>query len=195
MEHGGPVIRYRTAHEIRGEKDLENLREDLLSSNIVVKWLSLLQPRFRNWEIHGAKSENYENAMGKLYEFGLRRGMPALDERTEPYLEYLGGLVGKIEVGESPYSWSYLTMVAAFLSMTGYSREEAVDSVIRHRLETIHGYAVEGNLSEVYVPPDGVGSIPRNFRGRPILNPELYRDDESLLPRSTTSTAYSTPSP
>jgi len=34
-----------------------------------VRWLSLLQPRFRSWEIHGAKSQNYENAMGKLYEF------------------------------------------------------------------------------------------------------------------------------
>ncbi|NQT08773.1 hypothetical protein HQ586_06830 [Candidatus Bathyarchaeota archaeon] len=43
--------------------------EALVSSNIVMKWLSLLQPRFRNWEIHGAKPQNYENAMGKLYEF------------------------------------------------------------------------------------------------------------------------------
>ena len=78
MEHGGPVIRYRPAHEIRGEDELENLRDDLLSSNLAMKWLSLLQPRFRNWETHGAKPEKYENAMGKLYEFSLRRGMPTL---------------------------------------------------------------------------------------------------------------------
>ena len=67
IEQGGPVIHYRTAHELRGEDDLENLRDDLLSSNLVVKWLSLLQPRFRSGEIHGVKPENYENAMGKLY--------------------------------------------------------------------------------------------------------------------------------
>ena len=69
MEHGGPVIRYHTAHEIREENDLKNLQDELQSSNLIVRWLSLLQPRFRNWEIHGAKPQNYENAMGKLYEF------------------------------------------------------------------------------------------------------------------------------
>ncbi len=77
MEHGGSVIRYRTAHEIRGEGDLGNLRDDLLSSNLVVRWLSLLQLRCRNWKIHGAKSQNYENAMGELYEFVA----PLEDER------------------------------------------------------------------------------------------------------------------
>jgi len=76
MEHGGSVIRYRTAHEKVG-KMIEDLRDDLLSSNLVVRWLSLLQPRFRSWEIHGAKSQNYENAMGKLYEFVA----PLEDER------------------------------------------------------------------------------------------------------------------
>ncbi|MBA7607844.1 hypothetical protein ES703_15013 [subsurface metagenome] len=50
MEHGGPVVCYRTAHEIRGEDDLENPRDDLLSSKLVVRWLSLLQPGFRNWK-------------------------------------------------------------------------------------------------------------------------------------------------
>jgi hypothetical protein len=182
MDHGGPVIRCRTASELRGESDLGDLQDVLLSSGLVGRWLGLLQPRFRKGEIHGAKPENYENAMGKLYEFGLRRGMPVFDERVEPYFGLLGELVEKMDAGESPYSWSYLTMIAAFLSMTGYSREEAVDSVVQHRLETIHKYAAEGDLSEVYVSPDSVGSIPRSFRGRPILNPELYVDDESVLP-------------
>jgi len=75
-----------------------------------------------------------------------------------------------------------MAMVAAFLSMTGYSCEGPVDHVVKRRLDAIHGFVVEGGLSDVYIPQEAVGSVPRSFKGRPILNPELDGEGGSALP-------------
>ena len=106
-EHGGPVIRYRTATELLPPDktiDIQRLADEMLQSPQVQKWLgNLIPPRLllNNpvatphvlasgiMEVHGSKPTNLENVLGKLTDFGAQRGMVELDQRTLPYREWL----------------------------------------------------------------------------------------------------------
>jgi hypothetical protein len=178
LENAGPIIRYRTATELLGELNQDkvgSLRKDLLSCKLVQSWLGNLQPNF--WALHGSKSVNFENAMGKLYEFGLRKGIEALDEKTKPFENWL-----RQQVDHPTCNYFYLALVASFLSMTGYSTEEAVNECILERLETVYPFAKKANFNEIYIPQDSYHGFPKAFRDKPLLNPALETDKGSMLP-------------
>lgn len=187
MENAGPIIRYRTAVELLRESDFKKvglLRRDLLSNDLVKYWLGNLFPNFGATDLHHSKPEAYENAMGKLYEFGLRKGIRGLDERTEPFRSWLAERMrlSKEERARLFYPTFYWKLTAAFLSMTEYFEDEAVNAVIFERLETIYPFAKKGDLSEVYIPQDSFPGFPKAFRRRPLINPELYSSGEMKLP-------------
>ncbi len=142
---------------------------------MVQSWLGNLQPYF--WALHGSKSVNFENAMGKLYEFGLRKGIEALDEKTKPFENWL-----RQQVDNPTYNYFYLALVASFLSMTGYSTEEAVNECILERLETVYPFAKKADFNEIYIPQDSYQGFPKAFRDKPLLNPALEADKGSMLP-------------
>jgi len=171
MENAGPVIRYRVSHELLGDNNI-SYENELLSSKLVQKWLSYLNPRFGQSQLHNAKPDAFENTMGKLYEFGLRKGIESFDKRVEPFLEWL-----KIEA--HPFS---KILVVGFLCMTGYSEEEQVDNVVQRRLEIVYDYVKHGDLREAYIDTESIGKIPVNFRGYPILNSNLQTEYGSKLP-------------
>jgi hypothetical protein len=181
MNNAGPVIRYRTAIELLGEKGIgKSLRENLVSSSLVQFWLEHLSPKLGRNDLHGAKTENYENVMGKLYEFGLRKGFPSLDEKTEPFRQWLKREICRPNEGYLPVF--YRTLVAAFLAMTGYSDDEAVKDWVQRRLETVYEFAKKGTLEGAYVPQDSFPGFPKAFKNAPLLNPELYPNQEMKLP-------------
>ena len=173
MVNAGPVIRYRTAAEVMRETDsaqIARLEEDLISSEMVETWLGNVVPRFKSYEMHGSKPEAWENAMGKIYDFGLRKGMASLDRATAPFLVWLKERLGSPK-GEHPSSF-YLMLVAAFLAMTSYSEEEAVERVLSERLDTIYPFARRGDLSDFYVSKEGY-RLTKVWRDRLLINPEL----------------------
>lgn len=187
MENAGSIIRYRTAVELLGESDygkVDLLKKDLLSDGLVKHWLGNLVPKFGTTDLHHSKPEAYENAMGKLYEFGLRKGMRVLDERTEPFRRWLAEQIrlSKEDRARLFYPAFYWKLTAAFLSMTGYSEDEAVNAVILKRLETIYPFAKKGDLSNVYIPQDSFPGFPKAFSRRPLINPDLYPNGEMKLP-------------
>jgi len=55
-------------------KKVELLRKKFLSNSLVKLWLGNLRPKFDKKVMHSGKSGVFENAMGKLFEFELRRG-------------------------------------------------------------------------------------------------------------------------
>src|SRR5512136_1744869 len=106
MENGGPVIRYRTATELMTPDktlDIKRLQDDLLKSSLVRTWLKNFKPPLllnqrltrqaeftrASTEIHSSKNTAMENVLGKLTDFGLKKGMPELDSRVDPYLHWL----------------------------------------------------------------------------------------------------------
>ena len=87
LQNAGSIIRYRTITELVKESDenkIEPLRNKLLSDGLVQFWLDHLVPNFDKNVMHSGKSEAFENAMGKLYEFGLRKGLLKRVSRAGP---------------------------------------------------------------------------------------------------------------
>jgi len=156
------------------------LREALFSDGLVQFWLGNLRPDFSRNVMHSGKSEGYENVMGKLYEFGLRKGMRVLDERTAPFRRWLDEQIRLPNEGYFPVL--YRTIVAAFLCMTGYADEPAVNEWVLKRLETVYLFAEQGKLKDAYVSRDSFRGFPKAYRAYPLINPELYPNDEFKLP-------------
>lgn len=95
LKNAGSVICYRAATELlkgSNRREVEGLREALFSDGLVQFWLGNLRPDFSRNVMHSGKSEGYENVIGKLCEFGLRKGMRVLDERTAPLRRWLDEL-------------------------------------------------------------------------------------------------------
>jgi hypothetical protein len=181
VDNAGSVIRFRVATEFLHEKKgVESAENDLLSSNIVRCWLDNLRPDCGKSALHGAKTEVYENVMGKLYEFGLRKGMSILDRKTEPFRRWLHQQVGLPAEGYLPVF--HRTLVSTFLAMTGYADDESVKAWVLRRLETIYPFARKGDLKEAYVPQDKFPGFPKAFKSAPLVNPELYPHEEMKLP-------------
>jgi hypothetical protein len=189
FENGGPIIRYRTATELMpsSEKlDIKRLTDDLLRSPQVQKWLkNLVPPRFLSREspgwnihvsrssimdVHGPKPTVLETVLGKLTDFGLKKGIPELDRRTLPYRKWLE------ERGTLSTGFDYYTqkMAAAFLSRAGYSHETAIGAILKHRLNTIYEFVRKGDY-DIYVP----GKLIRTL---PLIRPELAPNGIAKLP-------------
>jgi hypothetical protein len=192
-KNAGPVVVYRTVAELLGESNegrVESLKKSLFSDGLVRHWLSNLRPVFEKNAIHSGKTWAFENSMGKLYEFGLRKGPRVLEEETKPFCRWLEKQMRLPNEGYFPIF--NRTLVASFLSMTGYSDSDAVNTMILKRLETVHPFAKKGNLSDVYVPQDSYPRFPKCFRRYPLVNPELYPNDEMSFLGYTTLTLFCT---
>ncbi len=143
-------------------------------------WLENLNPNPDRKTLHGAKTESYENVMGKLYEFGLKKGEPVIDTRMRPFRRWMKEQIRLPNEGYLPVF--YRTLTAAFLVLTGYSDDEAVKEWVLRRLNTVYAFAKEGSLKEAYVSQTKFPGFPKGFRKTPLLNPELYPNDELKLP-------------
>jgi hypothetical protein len=66
--------------------------------------------------------------------------------------------------------------------MTGNGDEEPIREWIEGRLDTVYGFAKEGDVSNVYVPAERTPSLPKPFRGVPLIDPGLYPHEDLQLP-------------
>jgi hypothetical protein len=192
MENGGPVIRYRTATELMMPDkapsmkalDIQALRNDLLQNPLVRTWLDNFKPPFllcrdmdtqgefthASTEIHGAKDTALENMLGNLTDLGLQKGMPELDKRVAPYLEWLNTSYDK----RTQYFFlEWMTqLVANLMARAGYADEPVVKNLQKEHLDTVYQFTRKGDHN-IYVDPDKYKKMPANFQKRPLINPEL----------------------
>jgi len=122
------------------------LKEDLLSSNLVQLWLDNLRPDSSKNVLHSGKSGAFENTMGKLYEFGLRKDVTVFDKKTEPFRLWLAKQIRLPNDGYFPVF--HRAMVAAFLSTTGYFHDDAVKTMILKRLRDDFSFCEERRLKQ-----------------------------------------------
>jgi hypothetical protein len=185
VDNAESPIRYRTVTELLKVSDSRKvglLKKELLSHSMVQFWLNNLVPNFEKNVMHSGKLEAFENAMGKLYELGVRRGMEALDEKTKPFLNWLAHQTQlPNERYHFPFSVFYRTLVASFLSMTGYSDDIAVNTWTLKRLDTIYPFVKEGKY-DIYKAQDSSRSFPKAYRRYPLIDPALYPNGEMKLP-------------
>ncbi len=175
-EHGGPVIRYRTATELLedpGNVDLGRLRTQLLASPLVRRWLDRLVPGV----LHHSKSTAFENAMGKLVDLGLRAGMAPLDEKAMPFREWFAR---EMQAPKGVFSLFYRSIVGSGLVRAGY-RDELLCEFWRRRLDVLSETAVARDY-DIYVNQDTYGDYPKAFRQHRLVDPALYPEGELQLP-------------
>ena len=179
MENAGPVIRYRLSaeyHQDEGRGD-DGLTE-ILTCPMVRSWLERIPSECDRHTLHGASPQSFENVMGKLFEFGLRRGVPFLDDRVAPFQKWMEEQIDLPYQGYLPVL--HRTICAAFLTMLGY--EEGADTWVRHRLDTVYDFARRPNLEHAYIPQDTFPGYPKAFRRTPLLRPDLYPNEDLKLP-------------
>ncbi|UCF70732.1 MAG: hypothetical protein JSW49_00185 [candidate division WOR-3 bacterium] len=180
LQNGGPIVRYLTEKEMTRPcaSSAGEMREELLQSSVVRYWMGCLTGRTTFSDIHGSRDTCFENVMGKLTLFGLRKGMGDLDRRCEPYLVWLK------KVGEEEQDVLTVlcrSIVVSFLSAAGYSTEKEVRDLVIERIEQIHEFTGRRNYS-IYVDRSKFKGIPRAYDNYPLVDPDLYPDGDFPLP-------------
>ncbi|MFW9862316.1 MAG: hypothetical protein ACFFEX_13030 [Candidatus Thorarchaeota archaeon] len=174
LANSGPSIRFQIIVDLLQDQDVGRVSSalaDLLASPLVSEWISRLNPSFQMKQIHSSRPEAFENTMGKLGELGLRAGLQPFDGKTLPFRAWLTD-TAEDEI-EHPFHVFLRTIVASFLSFTGYSSTEPVYNMLTERLEAIHSFARSPDFAGVYVGKRGDDGL---------VDPLLYPDQQFVLP-------------
>ncbi|MFW9889599.1 MAG: hypothetical protein ACFFER_15530 [Candidatus Thorarchaeota archaeon] len=174
LANSGPSIRFQIVVDLLQDQDVgrvSSLLTDLLSSPLVSKWIGRLNSGFQMKQLHSSKPEAFENTIGKLGELGLRAGLQPFDSKTLPFRAWLTDTAE--EEIDHPFQVFLRTLVASFLSFTGYSSTEPVYNTLTERLEAIHSFAESPDFASVYVGKRGEGGL---------VDPMLYLDQQFVLP-------------
>ena len=183
MERGGPVIRWRTATELAPDPkayDLNALQADLLTSSVVRTWLDRLQPG----DIHSSKDTAFENAAAKLLDFGLRAGMPQLDERMWPFLDSMESsrpFGPSHDLDRSILAWGILRAGDTPARAAGYENEPTREFCLR-RLADLARTCHERAPGDIYVDRASFPGIPAAFRRHRLVDPDLMAHGWVALP-------------
>ena len=191
LEHGGPVIRYRTATELvppAKSPGAPRLAEELMQSPLVRMWLDRLvpasflteMPEQKIWaliEVHSAAPAALENVIPKLTGFGLRRGMPEFDQRILPYRRWVEK--NSEHRPSHIHELSILGLTTVFLAHAGYVNEPGVAANLRNRLDIVYDFVRRGDY-DIYVMERG--NVPKVSRGHPLIRPDLTRGGVVSLP-------------
>ncbi|MHA2180363.1 MAG: hypothetical protein ACXAAH_02935 [Promethearchaeota archaeon] len=192
LENGGPIIRYKTVTELvidQTNYNLEKLREDLLKSENVQKWLlksEIFQKKLQSkpvsslsaiYTLHHSKSSIYENLMNKLIQLGLNSTFKAYDKLSQRCLEILSTLMKQ---SNDVFKQFLISLILSFLCRSGYENEELVREALDLRFDALSDFNQLESL-DLYVDPAGFPRLPQ-IRRHDIVNPELYSDGKLRFP-------------
>jgi hypothetical protein len=134
LTQGGPILRWLTAVELATDDptiDREVLKTDLLGCAEVRQLIGLLG----SGPVHHSKDSSAENVLARLCEYGLRAGVPDLDEHALPYCALgLGERFG-----------DQALILAAFLVRLGYAGETSVANWMAQRINLLYELACRGD--------------------------------------------------
>ena len=141
MTRANPIVRYRTARELLGQRrGLDHLRSELLAVPLVRLWLD----RLRAGRIHNGKATDFENVIHKLVELGLHRGIAEFDSRIQHYLDWLSdshqsschGMMAVLN----------RSIVTGGLACAGYAHVPAVRKWLLRRLDDLAAATARGHV-------------------------------------------------
>jgi len=182
VARGDAVIRWRTVNDLfdaddpaRDELDLAMIENVLLDSPQVQQWLAHLRQAISDWRWHHSRPDTIENAMGKLLDFGLRRGIKALDEAVDPVRDWLANPPSDDHM--DGYWLSLCKSIASWgLVRSGY-HDPAVAQHLQQRLDDLDEL-VQSGRTDIYIDPDTFGDVPQGRQGNRLVDPALYDDPE-----------------
>lgn len=183
MSSADAPIRFQVIVDLLQDQDVSRVSEvldDLHKSALVAECLKKLEPGFQTKQLHSSEPAAFENVMGRLGDLGMRAGLQPFDSKTLPFRAWL---TDTEEDKTGGFFRVFLrTIVASFLSYTGYSETDPVHNVLKERLRWTHSFACDPDFTQVYVDKTG-NSIPLDeSEENSIVNPLLYRNQKLVLP-------------
>jgi len=181
-------IRWRIEREIMGREKTETVTLDELTEYPVAReHLDYLTGNTDLKSLSGMEDSVFENACGKLCDLGLRKGIPELDRRIEPYLKFLGELIENRDSDEYrntvPVARDYIaTLVASSLNVLGYHDTRFVRKHLSGRFRKLAGFVEKFNPETFHASEKIVD--PQVYWGAKvkILSPQWLADSSFPLP-------------
>jgi len=183
LHNAGPSIRFRTLVEILQEQDVglvARALKDLLESPEAIEWMGRLMPRFDINSIHSGRPDAFENVVGKLVQLGLRAGLQPFDNKTLPFRVWLSENIETYP--DTPHAVFLQTIIASLLAFAGYGSTSPVKTHMMKRLETLYEFAKHPDFSSVFVDKSGFKGLPKGSKSHRLVNPDLYQDQQFMLP-------------
>jgi hypothetical protein len=123
-------------------------------------------------ELHGSQPTCLENVLGKLTDFGLKKGIPELDRQTLPFREWLNK---NAELSsKNVYSKFNVSMLTSFLARADYFNEPGVEYILKNRLNMVYDFTRKSNY-DIYIPD-------KFIRKHPVIKLGLTPGGDCYLP-------------
>jgi hypothetical protein len=183
LHNAGPTIRFRTIVELLQEQDVglvSKALKDMLESPEVMDCVNRLVPQFDTNSIHSGNADAFENVIGKLVQLGLRAGLQPFDNKTLAFRVWLTENVGIYP--ETPHAVFLRTIIASFLAYAGYDTTSPVKAQMMKRLNALYEFAKQPDFSNVFVDKAGFKGLPKGSENHKLVNPDLYQDQQFMLP-------------
>jgi len=194
MHNGAAIVRWRTATELRTDTspaDLPALERELLATHAVQGALGQLTvgdlaSRLENLDpaslrrlgnlVHGGKATCLENVLGRLGEYGLRAGMPELDQRALPLMRIFCWHPDRRSDVIYGNAWEKLvkSVFAWGLLRLGYAPDEPMAAFLHSHLRACHKIARD-QVYDIYAGSDELAGLPKAWVGKPIMKQEVMR--------------------
>jgi hypothetical protein len=164
MANGGPIIRYRVARELMETDagDLHRLREDVARTPEVAEWLGHI---VENGNVHGSCDTAFENAVGKLLEFGLERTFEEFDDKVQPYYERV----------MSSGSFFLPVIAVPFFIRAGYHDRQDLKQWFSDRVEALYRTACD-NDHDYFRKAAEKDEIPKAWQDKPVYRGKFMSD-------------------
>ena len=195
LENSGPIVGWRTATELCPDvpaSEVDRLAHDLLAAPPVVEWLNRLTlGDFATpldaldaatlgrlgMLVHGSKAACLENVLGKLAEFGLRAGMPELDEHALPLMRIFRWRADWTSDVTFRNAWETLvkSVFAWGLLRLGYAPDAPMADFLLDHLRTCHKIA-QDQVYDLYADETDLVGLPKAWAGKPIIKQEVMAD-------------------
>jgi hypothetical protein len=189
LDHGRPVIRYRTLRELAGNRaafDDEASQQAVLQTE-KTRWLLEQMDNFGPitkvdiWmlnALHGMKPTCLENVIPRLLERGLHAGVPVFDEKMERFRQYVDNpLVQRaldhpqsstVEEGRAVF---IAAVMASNFIRGGYEHAE-IKRFVDQRLESLARLAADRNY-DIHLGESELAGLPKHWKGKSIIRPEM----------------------
>ncbi|MBS4537718.1 hypothetical protein GOQ27_04545 [Clostridium sp. D2Q-11] len=183
LNHGDPVIKYRTMTElleVTDDNQVQNLKKQLVEYSKTKKRLYYLESKDKLHDfngVHGATNYHLENSLPMLLDYGVKKGFVTFDKIMKPILERL-----KKQVFPEDHVFSNFIniIIFPFLYKSGF-RESWIKNFMVERLDILYNFTIQKNY-DIYDNNNYYKSIPTSFKNRRIIKPDLYINGHFKIP-------------
>ena len=177
LESGDIFIRYRTLTELCGMQCQEDLQKKIIHSERAQKILQCLR---EHKEYHGATLYSVENSLNILIDMGFRydHGFTEFDQILDSLYDEL-----RKQSTDPDHVLRFLfchLVTIPFLARAGMCNSFITD-FIQERIELIYDFVIQDNY-DIYDDVSKYKNIPKSFRSRSIISPQLYENGHFQFP-------------